>query len=690
MKNNIWKIRNYSFILHRYSFTNITKKYQIMIRIVLFFQFALLLFLNSLSAQTQHDTTDFVKDVFDLGQIVISASNHKNYIQSTDFQKFNTADVSTALSVLPSLTFVNVGGRNESMVYVRGFDLRRVPVFADGIPIYVPYDGYVDLARFITSDLSKIEVSKGYTSILYGANTMGGAINLIGTKPTDRFKLSVRGGMYRGKGYTSDVSVGSRFSKFYIQANASRLQHEHVPLSADFDTVTMQTNHELHNSYRKDDKLSLKLGFVPNRRSEYALSYIYQHGDKGNPVYLGEDETVKLRFWQWPRWDKQSVYFISKTGLGEKSYVKTRLFYDNFVNVLKGFDNETYSTQEKRSSFTSYYDDYSCGASVEAGTELIPKNLLKIAVHYKNDMHRENNEGEPMRHVSDYTVSFGAEDEISVTDRLKVIPGVSYNSRASIIAEEYDSKNDLISQLPANANNAVNAQIATQLKLTDAADLFLTIARKSRFATMKDRYSYRLGIALPNPDLQSEFALNSDISMPIRFSKNITFEPSVFYSRIQNTIQIVDDVQPGIYQLQNTGESEFYGAEATLSYKLIEQVHLSANYSFIEQKNLTNPDIKFTDVPKHKFFAYIDILPAKHLIINISTTYYSQRFSTSNDITSQEFMLVNSQISYNFARYFGITAGINNLLDKNYAFSEGYPNAGRVFNLSVNFNFLKK
>ncbi|WP_259470065.1 TonB-dependent receptor [Pseudomonas aeruginosa] len=53
-----------------------------------------------------------------------------------------------------------------------------MPVFFDGIPTYVPYDGNLDLARFTTNDLASIEVNKGYTSLLQGPNLMGGAINI--------------------------------------------------------------------------------------------------------------------------------------------------------------------------------------------------------------------------------------------------------------------------------------------------------------------------------------------------------------------------------------------------------------------------------------------------------------------------------------------------------------------------------
>jgi iron complex outermembrane receptor protein len=52
----------------------------------------------------------------------------------------------------------------------------------------------VDLARFTTFDLAEVNVSKGYTSVIYGPNALGGAINLISRRPVKKFELNGAGG----------------------------------------------------------------------------------------------------------------------------------------------------------------------------------------------------------------------------------------------------------------------------------------------------------------------------------------------------------------------------------------------------------------------------------------------------------------------------------------------------------------
>ena len=41
------------------------------------------------------------------------------------------------------------------------------------MPVYVPYDGNVDLSRFLVDGISRVDVSGGLASVLYGPNTLG-------------------------------------------------------------------------------------------------------------------------------------------------------------------------------------------------------------------------------------------------------------------------------------------------------------------------------------------------------------------------------------------------------------------------------------------------------------------------------------------------------------------------------------
>lgn len=137
-------------------------------------------FLGSLAAVTL-----LYAEVYELGRVEVSTQSdisQNKTIEVVDAQTIKETESKTvveALQKIPGLFIDNNGAKNQNDIRIRGFKKSRVPVYVDGIPVYVPYNRETDLSRFTTYDVSEITVSKGYTSPMYGANTMGGAINIV-------------------------------------------------------------------------------------------------------------------------------------------------------------------------------------------------------------------------------------------------------------------------------------------------------------------------------------------------------------------------------------------------------------------------------------------------------------------------------------------------------------------------------
>lgn len=655
--------------------------------------FALILSSKIVSAQqpsNNHDTT--ANSVFTLGEVVVTGERNKPIdatLSAHMLQEFAKNDASKALNMLPGVNLSSVGPRNEAMVYVRGFDLRQVPLLIDGIPVYVPYDGYVDLARFTTFDLAEINVSKGYTSVLYGPNAMGGAINLVSRRPVKKFEFNGASGWLSG-GYRTNINIGSNLGKFYVQAGASKINRDSFPLSNDFKGVKTEEGGWRNNSYSSDEKYNVKVGFTPNARSAYALSYIYQHGTKGSPVYSGTDTLNSLykspRYWTWPQWDKRSLYFISNTTIDSNQYVKTRLYYDQFKNQLNSYDDGTYTTISRPYAFRSIYRDHTFGGIAEYGINLFQgRDAVKTTVQYKHDVHREHNEGEPERTMSDRTFTAGFENEFHITPSLTLLTGFSFNNRASIKAQNYNSTTKEITDYASNDNNAVNVQGGLVYKLNAVNTLNLSVARKTRFATTKDRYSYKFGTAIPNPDLKAEYSVNYELGYTGTFNNRLRVQAAAFYSKINNTILSVNnvlfDAARNVWQsqMQNVGQSEYLGAEAGLEYQFLTALKGGINYTYVKRNNLTDASVHFTDVPEHKVFGFLQYQLRSRFTIQANTEYNSSRYSTTYGTKSGAFMLLNASATMNVWRYFSVEAGINNIADRNYTLVEGYPEAGRNY-----------
>lgn len=109
-------------------------------------------------------------------------------IDQTEIRNLDLVNAAKALDYLPGVSIQHLSAnRNEAGIMVRGLSTRgQVPLYVDGIPISVPYDGYIDFNRFLTSDIAELQVARGYSSPLLGPNALGGTINLVTQEPTKK------------------------------------------------------------------------------------------------------------------------------------------------------------------------------------------------------------------------------------------------------------------------------------------------------------------------------------------------------------------------------------------------------------------------------------------------------------------------------------------------------------------------
>lgn len=632
---------------------------------------------------------------FELGEVVVVADSisgaeaMSSRITAGNIRKFERSDLADALRLAPGVVTNNNGPRNEAGVYVRGFDLRQTPVFVDGIPVYVPYDGYVDLRRFTTFDVAGVSISKGFSSTTYGANTLGGAINVVTRKPQQPFEGDFLAGWMQD-GYQAALNVGMRSQHWYLQLGGSFLDFDTYRMSKDFVPVPTEQSGTRDNAYREDWRFSAKLGYMPNKTDEYALGYLYQRGEKGTPPYAGSLPAAQQprRYWRWPRWDKQTVYFIGHTQLGKDTYLKERLYFDQFVNELFAYNNSAYNTQNPPQGFQSYYDDYTVGGSLEFGTKLGAKNTLKAAAHGKYDKHREHNEGDNFYTFEDITWSFGLEDTHQLTDRFSITAGASYDYRYVIEAVDTAAGANNNQSLGSKPFDAFNPQIGLFYKLPEHGTFHATVARKSRFPTIKDRYSYRLGQAIPNPNLEPERAIHYDLGYDGKVTKALSLHASLFAAMIEDTIQRVDNVAPGpLWQFQNVGRSRHLGSELGFDYKPSDAIQIGLNYTYLDRKNLSQPNVKLIDTPRHSLFGYADLRPVKWLSIIPSVEYGSARWALTTGAEVGAYAVLNLKIAIRLPGATTLSVGVNNLCDRNYAITEGYFEPGRTLFANVQVKF---
>ncbi len=635
--------------------------------------------------------------VFDLGVVDVvglrprGAAALEEQVAGPDLREIGREDYARALEDVPGLAITTGGSRNEAGLYLRGFDLRQVPLFVDGIPVYVPYDGYVDLARFTTFDASAITVSKGFSSVLYGPNALGGAINVVSRRPASALEVSGGTSVLTGDGYSGDLAVGSRHAGWYAQASGSWLKQDAYPLASGYAPVAAQPAGDRVNARREDWRAGVKLGLTPRGTDEYALVFATQQGEKGNPPYTGTQPGVRVRYWRWPQWDKDDVYLITQTALGWGSLLKGRLYYDRFKNELDSYDDATFTTQLRKSSFRSYYDDPTAGGSLEWSLPAGARQTLRTAFHGKYDRHQEHNAGEPERKVEDLTLSWAGEDTWRLTEAVTGVAGVSWSRRRGLSADDF--QNGVLFDQPTASNSAWNGEAAL---LWDVARGTLrgSVARRTRFATMKDRFSYKMGTAIPNPGLRPETALHWELAYAGAPLTGFKTRVAVFYSRIADLIEPVDAVavvdSVPVSQTRNVGDARSAGFEVGFDATPVRALGVGAAWSYVDRKNLDHPEIVPIETPRSSVAAYAQVAPLRWLDVRGSVFGYGRRYATSTGLVAlAPFATVELRASAMLRPGTSFEAGVSNLLDAAYALDEGYPEPGRTFFAGMRFGLTR-
>jgi len=651
-------------------------------------------------------------ETFELGKIEvtsekdISANPSVEVVTSETMKETDAKTVVDALQSTPGVYTDYTGARGESKVRVRGFSSNRVPIYVDGIPIYVPYDHNIDLGRFKTYDIGEIDVSKGYVSPMYGTNTMGGAINLITKQPTKELEGEVGVGAFSGDGYEEYATIGTKQELYYGLISVSNVSRDYYKISSDYDPAGHQDGHKRSNSESGDKKLNLKVGYTPNSTDEYSFNYIVQRGDKEQPWYASAQGStgsgVYNRNWDWKDWDKTSYYVITKTAIGEH-FLKTRWYYDEFYNKIL-FKGTPQTSAQNTVTEISEYDDNTFGGIIEGDIKIADNHLLKLSVSQKYDNHKDissKSSGADLKDESK-TLSLGAEYSWQISDKLTWTLGGSYDQNEVTKAEYRNNAGTRIAgEFPKYDSDAFNPQTILSYQATKDLMFYGSVSQKSNMPTLKDRYSSRFGDYILNPSLDAERSTTYEIGTDWAFVEDQHAKVALFYTKTKDYIASVSgltNTNPALgctgtncKQTQNFDQEEHKGAEVSLNSQWNEQLRSTLSYTYIDAtiEDSKTANAKYTtDTPKHSYYASLTYSPIHSVDITPIVRHEGKRYSTvSGSEESSSYTVADIRVAYRPIKNLELAIGIKNLFDEYYYYNNGYAQEGRNYYANARYSF---
>jgi len=170
------------------------------------------------------------KDTAQLETVVVSAAKIPQpartltqpvtILRGDDLRARGVTRVSEALREVPGAALVQGGSYGAvTSLFLRGGESRYTKVLIDGVPVNAS-GGFFDFSHLTTDNIERIEIVRGPSSVLNGADAVSGTVHLFTRKGSGPPHLAVAGraGTYRSIDVSADASGSSESAAYSVGA----------------------------------------------------------------------------------------------------------------------------------------------------------------------------------------------------------------------------------------------------------------------------------------------------------------------------------------------------------------------------------------------------------------------------------------------------------------------------------------
>jgi len=192
-----------------------------------------------------------------------------NVVTEDDFKTYHYTTVDEALRNVPGVEIRRSGSYGKaSSISIRGANSNQVQVLVDGVRVKSPTLGQVDLPDLSPDLIDRIEIIRGPQSTLYGADAIGGVINIITKKGKGPFQATVQQEAGNYDTLRSRIQASGAWKSFDYSLSASHFE----------------SNGQFQNDGSNVNALNGRLGVSLPLDSSLSFIIRYNKSDIGVPV----------------------------------------------------------------------------------------------------------------------------------------------------------------------------------------------------------------------------------------------------------------------------------------------------------------------------------------------------------------------------------------------------------------------
>jgi len=144
------------------------------------------------------------------------------------------ASVAMLLSETAGIRVQNTSGTsNTANIRIQGLDGRYTQVLVDGIPSFSGMAAGFGITQLMPLNLRQVEIVKGASSALFGADAISGIVNFITKEPREEAEVSGVLNVTSQKGYDVSGYYGERFDKIGVTGLVSYNRQQRFDVNGD-------------------------------------------------------------------------------------------------------------------------------------------------------------------------------------------------------------------------------------------------------------------------------------------------------------------------------------------------------------------------------------------------------------------------------------------------------------------------
>ena len=613
-------------------------------------------------------------------------------LTGTDLSERQITTVARALELVPGMTVAPTGGAGAiTSLFPRGGDSNYTLVLVDGIRLN-SFGGGFDFGHLSTNGLDQVEIVRGPQSAVFGADAIGGVIQLrtkIGGTP------AMSGALETGGYGTTRLAAGTTGEHGAVRwgINVERFS------SNGWTGLTPDGTAYVTNDDDRSTAVNVATGWTLSERSELRVDGRFNSDDRGNPGPFGSNPIGAFAG-------------IDRVSRGANTDASGSVAFTHAWDAQSALRVQT-TWADLRSTFVSPYGD-STARTRRFTTHAQVDHALSgaVATSFGADLNIERGESSYIQGTAGETVpidrvvaGYFAEARFTSAARLFVTTGVRVEQIDRRPLEADPLAYDPRPAFPADRLLSVNPRLAASYYLRTSNETGGNWSRAHATAGTGIRPPDALEIAFTdNPGLKPERSRSADAGLEqALWGGRVVVDATAFVNRYTDLIVAVGRSLRDYSQFRtdNISNARARGLETSAAIRTKGGLEIRATYTWLDtailavnrSTEVAPPPFAVGDPlvrrPRHQ--ASVDVVWTRGAV-----TAYGRIGGRSHTLDVEPswgatgglfnapgFAVADAGMSVRLARGVDLLARVDNMLDTQYEAVFGYPAPRRSFTVGV-------